>query len=71
MYDLYTNSHKIKFKKDKEIDNRVFQTSKVLLNFYKVTVKFIIDFVLQRPVKVSHPDEDFQNFILNFEKIIV
>lgn len=68
MYDLYTNSHKIKFKKDKEIDNRVFQTTKVLLNLYKVTVKFIIDFVLQRPVKVSHPDEDFQNFILNFEK---
>lgn len=68
MYDLYTNSHKINFKKDKEIDNRVFQTTKVLLNFYKVTVKFIIDFVLQRPVKVSHPDEDFQEFILNFEK---
>lgn len=68
MYDLYTNSHKINFKKDKEIDNRIFQTTKVLLNFYKVTVKFIVDFVLQRPVKVSHPDEDFQNFILTFEK---
>lgn len=69
MFDLYTNNHNILLKKDKEVGGKTFRTTKIPLNFYRLIVQFIIDFVLSQPVSVSHPDEGFQELISDFHKV--
>lgn len=66
MYDLYYGRHKIQNKPDKVVGDEAFHTSKVVLNYYKLAVKFFVYLILAQPVKVTHPDEDFTAFIKQF-----
>jgi len=66
MYDLYYGKHKIQSKPDKVVGDERFHTSKVMLNYYKLAVKFFVYFILSQPVKVTHPDEGFMQFLKQF-----
>jgi|GEM_PF-3336131 len=68
-FDLYKNSHKILQKKDKVVGDKKFYTTKLPLNFYKLVVKFIVNFVLSQPVTVSHADKNFNEFIREFHDL--
>jgi len=68
MYDLYYGKHKIQSKPDKVVGDEAFRTSKVMLNYYKLAVKFFVYLILSQPVKVSHPDEGFMEFLKQFHK---
>ena len=68
MYDLYYGKHKIQSKPDKVVGDEAFRTSKVMLNYYKLAVKFFVYLILSQPVKVTHPDEGFMQFLKQFHK---
>ena len=51
MYDLYYGKHKIQSKPDKVVGDEAFRTSKVMLNYYKLAVKFFVYLILSQPVK--------------------
>ena len=68
MYDLYYGKHKIQSKPDKVVGDEAFRTSKVMLNYYKLAVKFFVYLILSQPVKVTHPDEGFMEFLKQFHK---
>lgn len=68
LFDLYTNNHSILKKPDKTIGDKRFRTTKLPLNFYKLVVKFICNFVFAQPVSVKHKDPEFNAFLTEFHK---